>query len=317
MILELTGVSVRNKGAELMAIAVRKHFCQHARLVRLGVTERFGLAADREQHGLAYISSSMRYGRNRRIGRLESLRTRLAMKLLPTEVRGELGFVSPEQVKGLIDASGFAFGDQHHPSRARHYVKRAEQVKQQGGKVILLPQAFGPFERPEMRDEVRKLFGFVDLAYARDEDSYEHLVGVVGASDRIRKCPDFTIPIAAQASGTDNRVLTVVPNSRMMDKLAKSESERYVPLLGQVFDWAGNNGLTARLLLHDKDEDKQFVELLTKHRGRPVETISDPDPLKLKKYLAESQIVVGSRFHALVGALSSGVPAIGVGWSHK
>jgi hypothetical protein len=37
----------------------------------------------------------------------------------------------------------------------------------------------------------------------------------------------------------------------------------------------------------------------------------------VKKIISGSQFLVGSRFHALAGALSSAVPAIALGWSHK
>lgn len=40
-------------------------------------------------------------------------------------------------------------------------------------------------------------------------------------------------------------------------------------------------------------------------------------PVQLKGVLGTARPVVGSRFHALVGALSQGVPVLAIGWSHK
>jgi len=45
--------------------------------------------------------------------------------------------------------------------------------------------------------------------------------------------------------------------------------------------------------------------------------LTSDSPLILKGYLAQARLVISSRFHALVGALSQGVPSIAVGWSHK
>ena len=42
-----------------------------------------------------------------------------------------------------------------------------------------------------------------------------------------------------------------------------------------------------------------------------------PRPSKLKAFIAQAKFLVGSRFHSIVAALSSGVPAVSLGWAHK
>jgi polysaccharide pyruvyl transferase WcaK-like protein len=51
--------------------------------------------------------------------------------------------------------------------------------------------------------------------------------------------------------------------------------------------------------------------------AKDMPVLESDDPRELKAVLGHATLVIGSRFHALVGSLSQGVPCIGVGWSHK
>ena len=47
------------------------------------------------------------------------------------------------------------------------------------------------------------------------------------------------------------------------------------------------------------------------------EIVARRDALALKKTVAGSRLLVGSRYHSLVAALASGVPVLCMGWAHK
>ncbi len=73
-----------------------------------------------------------------------------------------------------------------------------------------------------------------------------------------------------------------------------------------------------RLLIHDDTgQDLEIARKLNARLPNPIEVISESDPWALKKMISEASLIVGSRYHALVAALSCGVPCVAVGWSHK
>jgi colanic acid/amylovoran biosynthesis protein len=59
------------------------------------------------------------------------------------------------------------------------------------------------------------------------------------------------------------------------------------------------------------------VEAVHARSSFAAEVVTHPDPRVLKGVIGSACVAAGSRYHALVGAMSSGVPAVGIGWSHK
>jgi colanic acid/amylovoran biosynthesis protein len=227
--------------------------------------------------------------------------------------------VAADQVDAILDLSGFGYGD---PWGAKDIELRADyyrHVRSRGGKVILLPQQLGPFEKDRVRTAFRNLYDFTDLVFARDPRSYSAAAGVVGEAAKLRIVPDFTVrhmaagPIHPELSGRS----CIVPNSRMLDKTDAATAAAYETFLLSALDVLIEAGTRPFLLIHDATgDDLQIADRLrVKHPG--LEAVTDRDPFVLKQILGQALLVVGSRFHALVGALSQGVPVLAVGWSHK
>lgn len=308
MIIEITGTSTSNKGAELMLIAIREHFAAHHPDVRLAVDQFFGTYAERAKYGLLQKIALNGWGRSR-----------IAVELMPHEFRRAFGLVRGDDTDMLLDASGFAFGDQHPPERTVRFADQVEAAKQAGKTVILLPQALGPFEEPVIRDAFARIVEAADLVFARDDISMEHAREAAGTPDHLLQAPDFTNlvqPARPGKSEASDRVC-IVPNQRMVEKATTTEeADAYVPLMASCIEAVRDAGLRPVLLLHG-EEDADLAAAINHRADRTVPLHKEDDPVALKQYLGESHLVIASRFHALMGALSQGVPSIGTSWSHK
>jgi colanic acid/amylovoran biosynthesis protein len=101
----------------------------------------------------------------------------------------------------------------------------------------------------------------------------------------------------------------------MLDKTDNRQAEDYVRFVHTCIEHLAES-VGAYLLIHET-RDIELAQQLAEDSPTPVEIVTETDPLILKRYLGTSLFVVGSRFHALVSALSQGIPVLAVGWSHK
>lgn len=304
----LHGTGTHNKGAELMAVAVLQHYRRLPHPPEFAVPPQFGSYRDRAKYGLWTLMQERRWGR-----------AKLVSLLAHPAFRRKYGLAVESDCTTVIDASGFAFGDQHGPRPTQQMARNCRRWKRQGKKIILLPQAFGPFTTPAIRTACRELVENCDLVFAREEESYRHLVDVVGERANIKMAPDFTPlvqGILPEGFQPRNGTVFVVPNMRMLDKTDRSLAERYIPFLAEAIKGVINHDLNASLLIHTP-EDRALVEPIRNACAFEIDVVEESCPLRLKGILGTAYAVISSRFHALVGALSQNVPALAVGWSHK
>jgi colanic acid/amylovoran biosynthesis protein len=240
--------------------------------------------------------------------------------LVPRGMREFFGLVLDSEVDAVLDASGFSYSDQVGLSSIRGTAKALKKWKKQGTKVILLPQAFGPFENERIRSSMRYIADNADLIFARDEISYNYLIDIAGEKEHIRIAPDFTCLLDGNAPESFDRHesrFCIIPNHRMLEKTSARDAAGYVSFLGKCCRYLHDRDQKPFFLIHEGDRDLEIARSVIDDIGIDIEIIIEGDPLIIKGILGGCYGVISSRFHGLVSSLSQGIPALAVGWSHK
>ena len=241
--------------------------------------------------------------------------------LIPQRVRDMFGIVLNKDIDVVLDAAGFSYSDQWGFGAVAELARSSKRWKKYGAKAILLPQAFGPFATPKIQDALKRAADNIDLLFAREKASYQHLVGILGARPNIRIAPDFTNiiieGIAPDSFDRNNCRICIIPNYRMIDKTSKQESEAYLPFLNTCTQYLLDKDQKPFILIHEGDKDLMLAEKIVEAVKVPVPIIRESHPLKIKGIIGACEGVISSRFHGLVSALSQGVPSLAAGWSHK
>lgn len=346
MIVQIRGGGFVNKGAELMLIAVARWLRDHRPGWRPVIDYRLGTRSRRKQIGLdeLYWHESHRYKvvsqvyngifrlnarrsvnpvrkvdeLDRRYGHLSTM-GKLAFGLNAIrEVRDQNAVIGPD-LDGVLDISGFAYGDQwgarNMLTAAAHY----EMVRQRGGKVVLLPQQLGPFRDPVNQAAFTRLSESCDLIFARDARSYECAKEIIGDSDKLKLAPDFTILLKGELpdAGRLTGRACIIPNFKMLEQTSEAVRDAYPIFLGRCIRELRRRNLDPFILIHEQSgRDHAIIDAMRGNLGQ-IDVVDERDPLRVKGIIGESFLTIGSRFHGLVSALSQSVPSLGTGWSHK
>ncbi|MFG0263175.1 MAG: polysaccharide pyruvyl transferase family protein [Novipirellula sp. JB048] len=307
--LEIHGTGTHNRGAELMAIAIRDRMRKSFPDVRLVVPAGFGGFDERAKYGFWTTPEFS--------GRRRLLPAKTAMRIGGSGARNFLGVVDPKEIDVVLDASGFAFSDQWGPAPAKHLFRKMNSRDRASTPLIMLPQAFGAFKNPVVANWTKMLTGRASLIYARDSQSHDALYRLGVAKERLRLYPDFTIGISPgqlPELHLPGKFVAIVPNFRMMDK--GTSPSGYLRFLLNAIKFAQQQEIPPVFILHDAHEDQKVVAKL-KADGCDIPAIQHSDPVVLKAVLGQASFVIGSRFHAIVSSFAQGIPCIGAGWSHK
>jgi len=302
----LTGVGSSNKGAELMLCAMVEHIRSRFPQAKL-VCGFDGKYEDRVGRGLYQLERN-----NQKL-------TKLIDWLRPGKLN-QWGLVLPQNIDVVLDGSGFCFGDAWPDKHVIHHVAHRIQFCPHGAKLILLPQAFGPFQRESIRKTCKELFDKAALIFPRDQESFDHVHELIGSTEKLHLAPDFTnilqgfVPQSFDAKYRG--AVGILPNEKMIAKKEKPLQEAYVTFLARCIQKLASQNIPHFLLCHQKN-DMEVVDLLKTQLDHLPYVSSETNPLYIKGILGSCRFLIGSRFHGLVNGLSQGVPCIGTSWSHK
>ncbi|WP_417542999.1 polysaccharide pyruvyl transferase family protein [Methylophaga thalassica] len=317
MIIEIKGVQFVNKGAELMLCAIMQQL--HSRYNDVEVV----LAPTRNS---PYLSRA-KVGAYQKLSiRKNVLDLNRLSYLLPTKVRQYLkskwGIVTEADIDVVLDASGFAYGDQWQDMGVRHLHGELKRAGQFDKTYIFMPQALGPFSNPKDTKYLQDSLVDAALVCAREEQSYAH-VQAIGAGDvNLKLYPDFTNLVTGVVPDyyqNGAQKVVIIPNSNMIGSrnLNKSWASSYVDVLCSAVQAIQDMGLSPVLLNHEGKGDGDLCHQINRHFAGSLEFIEEPDPIKVKGIIGASKAIVCSRFHGCVSALSQKVPCVGTSWSHK
>lgn len=320
--MEVLGPWLHNKGDELNIWACAERL---GRTFDVGVSSTLGLDEHPAEPPLLRVrwpSTGPELGAAVRRGAVRGLagmlRRDAIVGLLPADRLRSRGIVAGRDVRALVDCSGYAYGDGWSTRRAEARERYFRRLKRHGATIVLLPQALGPFREPAVRERVAALFETVDLIFARDRVSLAHVHELGVPPGKVDVAPDVTHLLAGippERPADWARRVCVVPNARMLDKVDAATSARYVGFMLTCLREVRANDLEPVLLLHEAN-DRALAEELRGALDFPVEIV-DVDARRAKGMLGASYALVGSRYHAIISALSQGTPVVGTSWSHK
>jgi hypothetical protein len=311
---ELHGAGFNNRGGQLMLRTTAERLRARAP-VRLCMES---LPGDQIGYGIVPLRPSVRPFRQAKPVALFFALSRVAGRVLPPSP----DYARRRDPSALIDISGYAFGDSWGARRAANFADRCAYYRRKGHPVVLLPQMLGPFETPAVAAAFRRVLALADRVYARDATSLAAVQALHPPPGVLRRAPDLTIFLADHPAPLDDGGVPyacVVPNMRVLDtgKDKDAWAPVYLDRLEEAARTMRARGLAVRIVVHDASGDDRALAEQLAARIPEATLADDADPIALKALMGGAQLVVGSRFHALVASLSMGVPAVALGWAHK
>lgn len=315
LFVEIRGVQFVNKGAELMLLA-----CMDAVLAQYPDAQ-IVLAPNRNS---PYRSRALLGTLQKVVFRVRGFDFNALSYFIPKSLRAILlerfGLVFEPEIDVVIDASGFAYGDQWGGRNVKVMANELLRLRKHRKTYVFMPQAFGPFAQTYERKLLSKALPMAALVSARDSRSFEYLK-LLCPEPPLVQYGDFTnlvLPVRPNKLPS-TRYGLIIPNSAMVNPKKNYNGqwiENYLRVLQLHVEAFQTLGIQPVVLNHEGLADLDICQQISV-MNKGLLLINEPDARVVKGWIAEATVVVSSRFHGCVSALSSGVPCLASSWSHK
>ncbi len=194
-----------------------------------------------------------------------------------------------------------------------------EFARQAGATVAMAPQTIGPFDTWRGRALARRNLRRSRFVFARDPRSAE-VAAEMGRSPELTTA-DLVFAID-QPQPAERRDVLVNVSGLLWEDNPHVSAVGYRHAVREIVEQLRSDGREVSLLAHvldspNKDNDVPAVRALAREVGGDIEIIVPTDLDSVRETIAGSNLVIGSRMHACLNALSLGVPTIPLAYSRK
>ena len=219
----------------------------------------------------------------------------------------------------LDTRAGDSFADIYGWQRLAAMSAATELAQRAGVRVVLTPQTIGPFGSRFATTLARRSLGTAALVMARDTRS-------AVAADRLGRPVDLVttdVVFALDVPEPDvARDVVLNVSGLLWHANPHVDAATYRRTVGEVYDALTATGRSVSLLAHvlpsdNSDDDVPAVEEFARTHAPAAEVLHPRSLTDVRRMLAGASLVVGSRMHACLNALSVGTPAVPLAYSRK
>jgi polysaccharide pyruvyl transferase WcaK-like protein len=235
----------------------------------------------------------------------------------------------------VIDLSGISFSSPRGLALLGYNLACTVPALLFGCRLAKLSQAFGPFQGRAYRSIARAVLSRCAILVARGAGSATHLQSL--GLKRYQVLPDTSFSMRTteralraaaeleRAHGLKSPWIAVNPSQ----VVARSCAQAGIDYCGEIAEFVAGlarDGRSVALVPHStaprgsRNNDDEIVREICNRLPAGVCVAvfdGDYDARTLRALIGRAELLVGSRFHAIIAALCGNVPPLVIGWGHK
>lgn len=174
-------------------------------------------------------------------------------------IREKNKIVLNSEIDVVFEASWFASGDQWTYRLAKFMDKNIKKWKKQNTKIIIMPQAFGPFNKVINAKFTKSFIDNADLVYIRDKESLMFVKELKVKKEKLNLCPDFSFALNAKQTDSYNylkNMICLIPNNKVITTSSDIEiKDKYISFLTNIIKYYKSKFKNVFLLNHEGQGD--------------------------------------------------------------
>ncbi len=335
----ITGVQMRNKGSQAMLLSL--YYGLKAQYKDCQVTGFVFKYDELEQYSMSLLPHDdftrlVFENRLNKVPMLAPLLTFVAGQVRKTNKwNGKIAEMEKalKEADAIFDASGYTLGSGWSKAGGEQLLETIKLAKRYNTKIVLMPQSFGPWEWGEDDDaeflkKVKKELAYCTKIYPREREGFDSLKAL--DLDNVELSADMVIreklfPKASDILASHKADEANYPAKGSVGFIVNENLFRFgdpeaaYALYAKMLDRLIENGETV-YMLNTSTADKHLGEqilLKAAHREKVNIISGEYASPELIEIIGRFKYVVASRYHSIVFAYRSGVPAVILGWAAK